>query len=270
MGKDPAMPFYVNDWLSSRRVTCMSLECQAAYMRLLCHCWASGDASLPDDDDELGALSGLGERWLQNGSAQVRKCFEPHPNKPGQLTNGRLFELWNERQEWKRKSIEGGLKSGEARRLRSAKGGSSVVRTKREPKGNSSSSSSSSIEEEAKASSRSKREPSAEDFEIAEEMASKIDALPGLRRELRPDKRRLTELAWANEIRLMREQDGRAPPDIRRVFEWANRDKFWRNNILSASKLREKFDDLVLRMESPKNVGRDNSRIGTPVGERGL
>jgi uncharacterized protein YdaU (DUF1376 family) len=93
-GKDPAMPFYVNDWLSSAKVTCMTLEQQGAYVRLLCHCWASQNASIPDDDTALAALSGMGQGWLTNGCPVVRECFEPNPHQTGFLTNARLQELF--------------------------------------------------------------------------------------------------------------------------------------------------------------------------------
>lgn len=144
MGKDPAMPFYVNDWLSSGNVTCMSLEQQGAFLRLLCHCWASQDASLPDDDDQLAALSGMGQGWLQGGCTLVRKCLVPHPDKPGHLTNERTRQLWIERQEWRQKSSEGGLKSAAAKKKRQPNGGSTTVSTKAQPNGNSPSSSPSS------------------------------------------------------------------------------------------------------------------------------
>lgn len=49
---------------------------------------------------------------------------------------------------------------------------------------------------------------------------------------------------WANEIRLMREQDQRTLEDIEALFCWANRDQFWRTNILSPAKLRKQWDQL--------------------------
>ena len=148
MKKDPSMPFYVNDWLSSTKIACMTLEEQGAYLRLLCYCWASQEASLPDDDQQLAALSGMGEGWLKGGCHLVRDCFQPHPHQTGKLTNSRLLELWQERQEWREKSRLGGKKSAASRAKKRAsddlKGGSTTVATKRQPNGNSSSSSSSS------------------------------------------------------------------------------------------------------------------------------
>jgi hypothetical protein len=58
---------------------------------------------------------------------------------------------------------------------------------------------------------------------------------------------------WANTIRLMRETDQRSDMEIRTVFQWANADSFWRANILSADKLREKFPQLCLKMKGEKN-----------------
>lgn len=52
---------------------------------------------------------------------------------------------------------------------------------------------------------------------------------------------------WANEVRLIREQDGRAPHEIRELFQWANADTFWRANVLSPAKLRQKWTALVAK-----------------------
>lgn len=129
----------------------MPLAQQGGFLRLLCFCWASGCASLPADESTLAMLSGAGEGWFQNGWQMVRKCFEPHPDQSGNLTNKKLFELWQERIRWKEKSAEGGLKSADKRRKNSAdkwkgevKGGCEMVATNGQPNGNSSSSSSSS------------------------------------------------------------------------------------------------------------------------------
>ena len=126
------MPFYVNDWLSSPRVTVMTAEQRGAYIQLMAYCWASGDASLPDDDKILSKLSGLNEGWLNGGCQMVRDCFEPHPDQTGKLTQSRIYSEWQKRLAWSEKSKEGGRKSGQVRRERQSKGGSRVV----EPKAN--------------------------------------------------------------------------------------------------------------------------------------
>ncbi len=55
---------------------------------------------------------------------------------------------------------------------------------------------------------------------------------------------------WADQIRLMRVADGIPPERIRQVFLWANKDDFWRKNILSMAKLREKFPQLDAKSHS--------------------
>jgi hypothetical protein len=55
--------------------------------------------------------------------------------------------------------------------------------------------------------------------------------------------------AWASEIRLMRERDGRSYKDIATVFTWANQDQFWCSNILSPKALRKQFDRLLIQMK---------------------
>ncbi|WP_250208306.1 hypothetical protein [Morganella morganii] len=49
---------------------------------------------------------------------------------------------------------------------------------------------------------------------------------------------------WANDVRLMREQDSRTHSDICQMFKFANQDSFWKSNILSPAKLREKWTQL--------------------------
>ncbi|MDP9704115.1 UNVERIFIED_ORG: biotin operon repressor [Rahnella aquatilis] len=53
---------------------------------------------------------------------------------------------------------------------------------------------------------------------------------------------------WANEVRLMCTVDGHTHKQICELFVRANRDPFWCKNILSPSKLREKWDDLTIRL----------------------
>ncbi|MDP9705526.1 UNVERIFIED_ORG: hypothetical protein J2W64_002729 [Rahnella aquatilis] len=55
---------------------------------------------------------------------------------------------------------------------------------------------------------------------------------------------------WANEVRLMCTADGRTHKQICELFGRANRDTFWCKNILSPSKLREKWDYLTLKLSA--------------------
>ncbi|MGX5430536.1 phage replisome organizer N-terminal domain-containing protein [Bacillus cereus] len=59
---------------------------------------------------------------------------------------------------------------------------------------------------------------------------------------------------WANDFRLMRERDNREPQEIKDVIDWCQADSFWQGNILSPKKLREKFDQLTIQMNSKKGA----------------
>lgn len=54
---------------------------------------------------------------------------------------------------------------------------------------------------------------------------------------------------WAKEIDLMIRRDNRDPTEIYQVILWCQDNSFWRANILSTRKLREKWDTLVLQMQ---------------------
>lgn len=50
--------------------------------------------------------------------------------------------------------------------------------------------------------------------------------------------------------RLLLDRDGHTEADVERIIGWATTDTFWKSNILSMAKLREKFDQLSLRAQS--------------------
>lgn len=65
----------------------------------------------------------------------------------------------------------------------------------------------------------------------------------------------------ANAIRLLLDRDGYSEDEVAEVIRWAQADQFWHTNILSASKLREKFEMLVAQMKS----GRGRSGTLSPA-----
>lgn len=86
---------------------------------------------------------------------------------------------------------------------------------------------------------------------------------------------------WANDVRLMMERDNRTERQITYLIDWCQNDEFWFKNILSVSKLREKYDQLVMQIKSEdgkkkKNVPvapvykevEDNERINREVDEQ--
>lgn len=59
-----------------------------------------------------------------------------------------------------------------------------------------------------------------------------------------PTAKEPTWSSWANDVRLMRQLDGRTYEQICALFNWANKDSFWGSNVLSPAKLREKWTQL--------------------------
>lgn len=75
---------------------------------------------------------------------------------------------------------------------------------------------------------------------------------------LNPNHRQPNLDSWANDVRLMRERDKRSLEQIRSTFTWANNHSFWQQNILSPSKLREKFDNLLVQIGGSARQQPDN------------
>ena len=59
-----------------------------------------------------------------------------------------------------------------------------------------------------------------------------------------------TLLKWSRDIRLLATRDGRDIETIDKVIDWCQSSDFWRANILSGAKLRDKFPTLLQQMNS--------------------
>jgi len=68
-------------------------------------------------------------------------------------------------------------------------------------------------------------------------------------KEVTPQMKEPNIESWANTARLMVESDKFLLIDVWNVFQWANSDNFWRTNILSVSKLREKYPELKAKSQ---------------------
>lgn len=85
----------------------------------------------------------------------------------------------------------------------------------------------------------------------------------------KPDFKKPNLKAWSGHIERMLHLDKRKPERIEAVIRWTQGDSFWQNNILSTAKLREKFDQLELNMESKNNgtiYRRDFEEQGSQIG----
>lgn len=84
----------------------------------------------------------------------------------------------------------------------------------------------------------------ADDYRFAEGMAKEV-------LKIAPKTKPPNLARWADTIRLMREQDGHSHSEIADVFRFANRDAFWKANILSPDSLRKQFAKLDAKMRNP-------------------
>ncbi|SUB64014.1 Uncharacterised protein [Plesiomonas shigelloides] len=80
----------------------------------------------------------------------------------------------------------------------------------------------------------------ADDLAAAEWMFGQVLAIA-------PKAKKPNYAAWANEIRLMRERDGKQHREMCELFRWACQDSFWSGNILCPVSLRRKWDQLEIK-----------------------
>ena len=76
---------------------------------------------------------------------------------------------------------------------------------------------------------------------------------------------------WALELDKLMRIDRASPGDVRRVIRWAHKDDargFWRPNLLSGSKVRKHFDQILLQAKAGgAPIGRDLSAFGAWMDE---
>jgi hypothetical protein len=65
---------------------------------------------------------------------------------------------------------------------------------------------------------------------------------------------------WRDAARRLLALDGRPVEQIEQVIRWSQADPFWRANVLSMPKLRDKYGQLLLKMQTP--VARQGARPG--------
>lgn len=57
--------------------------------------------------------------------------------------------------------------------------------------------------------------------------------------------------AWRDAARLLIDKDGRSEQQILTAIEWCQTDTFWRSNVMSMPKLRDKYDQMRLAAQRP-------------------
>lgn len=102
-------------------------------------------------------------------------------------------------------------------------------------------------------------DPSSLEYRLAEYLLKKIKLhLPNIKE---PDLQ-----GWASKMDLILRIDKRKPEEVKAVIDFAQGDLFWRSNILSAGKLRDKYDQLNAKRLNQKPTGKvPVDDLGDPV-----
>ncbi|MFD1399669.1 replication protein [Lacticaseibacillus suilingensis] len=75
-----------------------------------------------------------------------------------------------------------------------------------------------------------------------------------------PEHRKPDLQSWADDIRKMNQLDHRPFEKIHKMIDWCQIDTFWQTNILSASKLRSKYDTMAAQANRPYTSRRAPAR----------
>ena len=75
-----------------------------------------------------------------------------------------------------------------------------------------------------------------------------------------PDSKKPNIQVWAKSIDLMIRIDKRNPDQIKDVIHWCQSDDLWMSNILSTAKLRDKFDQLMMKMNKVRPCNEDGMK----------
>lgn len=84
--------------------------------------------------------------------------------------------------------------------------------------------------------------------------------------ENNPEAKKPNFQVWADHVRLMIERDNRKPEQIKNMIDWCQNDSFWKSNILSTKKLRDRYDQLKVR--AMQEYERNNMQNGGAANNR--
>lgn len=76
------------------------------------------------------------------------------------------------------------------------------------------------------------------------------------------------KIKWCDQIEKMKRLDCRSEQDIQEALNFAITDQFWKSNIRSTSKLREKFDTLIIQARKKNELGIHRpgyKQVGDPI-----
>lgn len=233
--KAPAFQFYAADFLSDGAVMEMTYEERGVYITLLATAWLEG--GIPADQGRLARVLRMSAEKL----TELWPAIEPCWSKRGvRLVNSRMERERQRLKEYRERASEAGKKGGKA---------SAVTRaSKAESKG----------QLNDRSSEKQALHPSASTSVVKDVSVFRDES--GLSPERYPlsflladlverngSKRPTVTKAWGDAERLMLSADERPHLEAEALIHWCQKDEFWRSNVLSMPKFREKYDQLRLK-----------------------
>jgi hypothetical protein len=125
-----AFYFYIDDWLSSKKIEKMDAYEERGYLHLLLAAASEdGPPSLPDDDEELAILSKLDSQWWKPTKDRAKRIgektsgkklreawlFKPVGAYAGRIYNERIYREWEKQQISHRTQSEAGKRGNQKR-----------------------------------------------------------------------------------------------------------------------------------------------------------
>lgn len=232
------IPFYIEKY--ERDTKDLTLVEHGAYLKLLLHCWGTGQG-VPLDEPSIFRIASAFTREEQEA---VRKILDKFfVKKSNGFFNKTAQKILKEQNEKRRKLSDNGRRGGLAKAKAIAKD---------LPKQNSA------IKEIDKDIDLDKNNHDLKKYKRPKNTAFSDQHLTLAKlifdkiQELNPGHKEPNFHDWANEIRLIEERDGHPPSDVWELFLWAHQDPFWQKNILSPGSLRRHWDKLVIQRNTNK------------------
>jgi uncharacterized protein YdaU (DUF1376 family) len=271
----PAYQYYPSDFEGGTAE--WELDEVGLYTRLLNHQWIAG--SIPTDQRRAASLAHTTVEVFERLWPVVGQKFEVGPD--GRLRNARLEAEREKQRAWREKQVASG-KKGAASRHGGKPDGKPSGDPSGEPSGDPSGEPSgkkvalhSSLFSPQSSSSVSGLRPGKpakkrRTFLVPPQAAELAKHLRDRIQENNPQAKVTTSQLehWGDDARLMLNSDHRDLSEVRAVIDWCQHDSFWRTNILSMAKLREKYDQLTLKMRNGGSDERKSFRQQTE--DRGL
>ena len=217
-----------------------------AYMIMLHHYYTA--ESLPAEKERLYRICRAFSKFEQQAIDTISgRYFRENGN--GSLVNKRAEQELAERKAYKEKQSAKGKLSAQKRWGKSEEESITAVTIRLQPEANlPSPSPSPSLSPSPNTKVKTLFVDTSDEVRLSESLFERI-------LQNNPKAKKPNIQVWAKQIDLMLRVDNRTYEDIYAIIDWSQDDDFWKVNILSTKKLREKFDQLWVKMtNNPRNT----------------